>query len=141
MSLSRRLARLARANGPVMRLRLGLTTAVVASSRDAAREAFATHERRLASHAVPDTASALGFSERSVIWLPSSDPRWKSPRGTVAAHVFSQRGLAAARGLVSHVRGHGTPGARWTSARSCSMLKVRSPGRIPTSTSIISGSS
>ncbi|RLN04718.1 Cytochrome P450 76C4 [Panicum miliaceum] len=107
------LARLARAHGPVMRLRLGLTTAVVVSSRDAARGAFATHDRRLAARAVPDAARALGFSERSMIWLPSSDPRWKALRGVVAAHVFSPRSLAAVRGvrerkvrdLVGYLRG------------------------------------
>jgi len=107
------LARLARAHGPVMRLRLGLTTAVVVSSRDAAREAFAKHDRRLAARAVPDAARALGFSERSMIWLPSSDPRWKALRGIVAAHVFSPRSLAAVRAvrerkvrdLVGYLRG------------------------------------
>ena len=107
------LARLSRAHGPVMRLQLGLTTAVVVSSRDAAREAFAKHDRRLAARAVPDAARALGFSERSMIWLPSSDPRWKALRGIVAAHVFSPRSLAAVRGvrerkvrnLVGSVRG------------------------------------
>jgi len=93
------LARLSRAHGPVMRLQLGLTTAVVVSSRDAAREAFAKHDRRLAARAVPDAARALGFSERSMIWLPSSDPRWKALRGIVAAHVFSPRSLAAVRGV------------------------------------------
>jgi len=107
------LARLERAHGPVMRLRLGLTTAVVVSSRDAAREAFAKHDRRLAARAVPDAARALGFSERSMIWLPSSDPRWKALRGIVAAHVFSPRSLAAVRAvrerkvrdLVGYLRG------------------------------------
>ncbi|PAN35749.1 hypothetical protein PAHAL_6G231300 [Panicum hallii] len=107
------LARLARAHGPVMRVRLGLTTAVVVSSRDAAGEAFAKHDRRLAARAVPDAARALGFSERSMIWLPSSDPRWKALRGLVAAHVFSPRSLAAVRGvrerkvrdLVGYLRG------------------------------------
>ncbi|CAL4960556.1 unnamed protein product [Urochloa decumbens] len=108
------LARLARAHGPVMRLRLGLTTAIVISSRDAAREAFTKHDRRLSSRAVPDTRQALGFSSRSMIWLPSSDPLWKTLRGIVATHVFSPRGLAAARGaherkvrdLVRYVRDH-----------------------------------
>jgi len=107
------LARLSRAHGPVMRLQLGLTTAVVVSSRDAAREAFAKHDRRLAARAVPDAARALAFSERSMIWLPGSDPRWKALRGIVAAHVFSPRSLAAVRGvrerkvrnLVGSVRG------------------------------------
>ncbi|KAG2584400.1 hypothetical protein PVAP13_6KG298600 [Panicum virgatum] len=93
------LARLTRAHGPVMLLRLGLTTAVVISSRNAAREAFAKHDRRLAARVVPDASRALGFSERSMIWLPSSDPRWKALRGIVATHVFSPRSLAAVRGV------------------------------------------
>ncbi|KAL6645980.1 hypothetical protein ACP70R_017588 [Stipagrostis hirtigluma subsp. patula] len=84
-------------HGPVMRLTLGLTTAVVVSSRDAAREAFTKHDRRLAAHAVPDNARALGFAGRSMIWLPSTDPMWRTLRGIVATHVFSPRSLAAAR--------------------------------------------
>ncbi|CAL5012916.1 unnamed protein product [Urochloa decumbens] len=113
------LAGLALSHGaPVMRLKLGLTTAVVVSSRAAAAEAFARHDRRLAARAVPDATRALGFSDRSMIWLPSSDPRWKSLRGVVAAHVFSPRGLAAARAarerkvrdMVSYFRGRAAAG-------------------------------
>ncbi|CAL4946654.1 unnamed protein product [Urochloa decumbens] len=108
------LSRLARAHGPVMRLRLGLTTTVVISSRNAAREAFTKHDRHLSSRAVPDTSRALGLSSRSMIWLPSSDPLWKTLRGIVAQHAFSPRALAAARGarerkvrdLVRYVRDH-----------------------------------
>lgn len=112
-NLHHALARLARFHGPVMTLKLGLTTAVVVSSRDAAGEAFGKHDRRLAARAIPDAARAVGFSDRSMIWLPSSDPLWKSLRGIVATNVFSPRGLAAARGarerkvrdLVSYFRG------------------------------------
>ncbi|KAI4973943.1 hypothetical protein ZWY2020_041724 [Hordeum vulgare] len=86
-------------HGPVMTLKLGLTTAVVVSSRDAAREAFTRHDRRLAARAVPDATRALGFADRSMVWLPSSDPRWKGLRGIAAAHAFSPRALAAARGV------------------------------------------
>ncbi|KAK8451260.1 hypothetical protein SEVIR_6G183001v4 [Setaria viridis] len=111
-NLHHTLARLARTHGPIMRLRLALTTAVVVSSRDAAREAFTEHDRALSARAVPDMACAAGFADRSVIWLPSSDPRWKAMRGVVAAHAFSPRRLAAARGarerkvreLVSYLR-------------------------------------
>ncbi|KAL6645985.1 hypothetical protein ACP70R_017593 [Stipagrostis hirtigluma subsp. patula] len=112
-NLHHTLARLAKVYGPVMRLKLGLTTAVVISSRDAAREAFTRHDRRLAARAVPDTARALGYSDRSMIWLPSADPMWKTLRGIVATHLFSPRSLAATRGvrqrkvrdLVSYFRG------------------------------------
>ncbi|XP_037423224.1 cytochrome P450 76M5-like [Triticum dicoccoides] len=112
-NLHHTLARLARADGPVMTLKLGLTTAVVVSSRDAAREAFTRQDRRLAARAVPDAARGLGFADRSMVWLPSSDPLWKSLRGIAAAHAFSPRALAAARGvrerkvrdMVSYFRG------------------------------------
>nr|CAB3481288.1 unnamed protein product [Digitaria exilis] len=98
-NLHHTLARLARIHGPVMRLKLGLTTAVVISSRDAAREAFTRHDWRLASRALPDATRALGFSDRSMVWMPSSDPRWKNLRGIVATHIFAPRSLAAARGV------------------------------------------
>jgi cytochrome P450 len=112
-NLHHTLARLARAHGPVMRLKLGLTTAVVVSSRDAAAEAFTRHDRRLAARSVPDATRALGFSERSMVWMPSSDPRWKHLRGVVAANVFAPRSLASAhaarkrkvRDLVGYLRG------------------------------------
>ncbi|RLM62032.1 Cytochrome P450 76C4 [Panicum miliaceum] len=112
-NLHHRLAGLARAHGPVMRLELGLAAAVVVSSRGAAMEAFTRHDRRLAARAVPDSARALGFADRSVVWMPSSDPRWKNLRGIVAAHIFAPRSLAAARGvrerkvrdLVDYLRG------------------------------------
>ncbi|CAO2206972.1 unnamed protein product [Urochloa humidicola] len=109
---------LARAHGPVMHLELGLAAAVVVSSRDAAAEAFTRHDRSLAARAVPDAVRALGFSERSVVWMPSSDPRWRALRGVVAAHVFAPRSLAAARrarerkarDLVGHLRGRAGSG-------------------------------
>ncbi|CAO2169349.1 unnamed protein product [Urochloa humidicola] len=112
-NLHHTLARLARAHGPVMRLELGLAAAVVISSRDAAAEAFTRHDRRLAARAIPDATRTLGFSERSMVWMPSSDPRWKVLRGVVAAHVFAPRSLAAARAarerkardLVAYLRG------------------------------------
>ncbi|CAO2188996.1 unnamed protein product [Urochloa humidicola] len=105
---------LARAHGDVILLQLGPSSAaVVVSSPAAAREAFARHDRRHAARVVPDAVRALGWADRSMIWLPSSDPRWKALRGVVAAHVVSPRSLAAARGareravrgLVAHLRG------------------------------------
>ncbi|GJN03725.1 hypothetical protein PR202_ga21201 [Eleusine coracana subsp. coracana] len=98
-NLHHTLAHLARVHGPVMLLKMGLTTTVVVSSRDAAREAFTRHDRRLAARAIPDTARMPGFSNRSMIWLPSADQRWKTMRGIVATHVFSPRSLATMRGV------------------------------------------
>uniref|UniRef100_A0A0E0LRP3 Cytochrome P450 n=1 Tax=Oryza punctata TaxID=4537 RepID=A0A0E0LRP3_ORYPU len=94
------LASLARRHGPVMMLKLGLTTTVVVvSSRDAASEAFTKHDRRLAARPVPDALRAVGFSDRSMIFLVSSDERWKAMRFIHATHVLSPGGLAAARAV------------------------------------------
>ncbi|BAF23911.1 cytochrome P450 76M5-like [Oryza sativa Japonica Group] len=93
------LARLARTYGPVMMLKMGLTTTVVISSGDAAREAFTKHDRHLAARTVLDVTRSLDFADRSMIWLPSSDTVWKTLRGVTAASIFSPRGLAALRGV------------------------------------------
>ncbi|GJM85320.1 hypothetical protein PR202_ga01759 [Eleusine coracana subsp. coracana] len=106
-ALHHTLARLAHAHGPVMRLHLGPTTAVVVSTRDAAMEAFTKHDRRFAARSIPDIARAFRFAERSMIWLPSSSPRWTTLRGILATHIFSPRSLAAVRAvreLVGRIR-------------------------------------
>ncbi|KAG8070549.1 hypothetical protein GUJ93_ZPchr0006g46307 [Zizania palustris] len=97
-NLHHRLASLAHTHGPVMTLRLGVVTTVFVSSRDAAWEAFTKHDRRLAARTVPDTRRALAHSERSMVWLPSYDPMWKTLRGIAASRIFSPRSLSAARG-------------------------------------------
>uniref|UniRef100_A0A0E0LVQ2 Uncharacterized protein n=1 Tax=Oryza punctata TaxID=4537 RepID=A0A0E0LVQ2_ORYPU len=64
-----------------------------------AREAFTKHDRHLAARTVLDVTRSLGFADRSMIWLPSSDTVWKTLRGITAANIFSPRGLAALRGV------------------------------------------
>ncbi|KAF0893928.1 hypothetical protein E2562_031850 [Oryza meyeriana var. granulata] len=91
------LASLAHDHGPVMMLKLGLVTTVFISSRDAAWEAFTKHDRLLAARTVPDTRRALAHSERSMVWLPSYHPLWKTLRGVAACHIFSPRNLNVAR--------------------------------------------
>uniref|UniRef100_A0A0D9VHD0 Cytochrome P450 n=1 Tax=Leersia perrieri TaxID=77586 RepID=A0A0D9VHD0_9ORYZ len=92
-----RLASLARTYGPVMSIKLGLNSVVVLSTKDAAREAITRHDRHLAARAVPDTFRACGFADRSVVFLPSADPWWKSLRGIQGTHIFTPRGFAAVR--------------------------------------------
>uniref|UniRef100_A0A0D9VHC5 Cytochrome P450 n=1 Tax=Leersia perrieri TaxID=77586 RepID=A0A0D9VHC5_9ORYZ len=93
------LAKLARAHGPVMTLRLGLPTAVIISSRDAAAEAYTKYDQRLAARPVPDAFRANHFSDRSMTFTPSSDPQWKSQRSIFATNIFSPRGLAELRAI------------------------------------------
>uniref|UniRef100_A0A0D9VHC4 Cytochrome P450 n=1 Tax=Leersia perrieri TaxID=77586 RepID=A0A0D9VHC4_9ORYZ len=109
-----RLASMARVYGPVMTIKLGLNNAVVISSRDAAREAITKHDRRIAARMIPDTFRACGFAERSVVFMPSSNPQWKNLRGIQGTHIFTPRGLATVRpirerkvrDLVGYFRAH-----------------------------------
>uniref|UniRef100_K3YN90 Cytochrome P450 n=1 Tax=Setaria italica TaxID=4555 RepID=K3YN90_SETIT len=109
-NLHHTLARLARAHSPIMRLELGLTTVVVISSRDAAAEAFTRHDRRLAAQALPNATHALEFSERSMVCMLSSDPRWKHLCGVMAANIFTVHAARKrkVRDLVGYLRGSDT---------------------------------
>uniref|UniRef100_A0A0E0PZT4 Cytochrome P450 n=1 Tax=Oryza rufipogon TaxID=4529 RepID=A0A0E0PZT4_ORYRU len=114
LGLATNLRDLARVHGPVMTLKLGLATNVVISSREAAIEAYTKYDRHLAARATPDTFRACGFADRSMVFIPSSDPRWKALRGIQGSHVFTPRGLAAVRpirerkvgDLMAYLRAH-----------------------------------
>jgi hypothetical protein len=112
--LHKALARLAAVHGPIISLKLGATTAVVASSAACARDVLQKYDHLLAARSVTDAARALGNNERSLIWLPSTIPLWRRLRALSATHLFSARGLEAARAvreakvreLVGCLRGH-----------------------------------
>ncbi|XP_047095218.1 geraniol 8-hydroxylase-like [Lolium rigidum] len=94
----RSLARLAGTYGPLMSLRLGAVTTVVASSPDAAREILQKHDAVFATRLVND---AVGDHARnSVSWLPHA-PRWRSLRKTMATELFAPHRLDALQGLRS----------------------------------------
>ena len=97
-----------------MTLKLGLTTTVVISSSAMAREALTKKDRRLAARPIRDATRALGWSDRSVGWLPRSNPLWRTFRRVMATHIFSQRSLQqdthglrerTVRDLVRYLRG------------------------------------
>ncbi|KAM0856378.1 hypothetical protein ACQ4PT_049191 [Festuca glaucescens] len=92
----RSLARLARTYGPLMSLRLGAVTTVVASSPDVAREFLQKHDAVFATRLVND---AVGDHARnSVPWLPHA-PRWRSLRKTMTTELFAPHRLDALQGL------------------------------------------
>ncbi|PUZ41924.1 hypothetical protein GQ55_9G542400 [Panicum hallii var. hallii] len=107
----RSLARLASRHGPLMALRLGAVTTVVASSADAARDVLQRHDAALSARSVPDAARARAYDEHSVGWLPPGSPRWRALRKVCSAELFAPRRLDAhqplrrdkVRRLASHV--------------------------------------
>ncbi|CAL4925908.1 unnamed protein product [Urochloa decumbens] len=94
----RSLAGLAKTHGPLMSLRLGAVTTVVASSPAAAREFLQRHDAAFATRSVPDAVAAV-HGRNSVVWLPSSSPRWRSLRKVMSRELFAPQRLDTLRHL------------------------------------------
>uniref|UniRef100_A0ACD5Y912 Uncharacterized protein n=1 Tax=Avena sativa TaxID=4498 RepID=A0ACD5Y912_AVESA len=116
--LHRALARLSASYGPVMSLRHGMATTVVLSSPAAAHEALHKKDGAVSNRWVPESASVMGHSGISMVWLPSSSPLWKQLRTVASTLLFTSRRLGASRAiqeqkvreLVAHFRaGSGRP--------------------------------
>ncbi|KAF2912738.1 hypothetical protein DAI22_10g035000 [Oryza sativa Japonica Group] len=106
----RSLAGLAKTYGPLMSLRLGAVTTVVASSPEVAREFLQKHDAVFATRSTPDATG--DHARNSVAWLPPG-PRWRELRKIMATELFSTRRLDALHELrqekvaelVDHVAG------------------------------------
>ncbi|CAN6282462.1 unnamed protein product [Urochloa humidicola] len=94
----RSLAGLAKTHGPLMSLRLGAATTVVASSPAVAREFLQRHDAAFAARSVPDAVAAV-HARNSVVWLPSSSPSWRSLRKIMSRELFAPHRLDALRRL------------------------------------------
>uniref|UniRef100_J3LM01 Cytochrome P450 n=1 Tax=Oryza brachyantha TaxID=4533 RepID=J3LM01_ORYBR len=78
----RSLARLAERHGPLMTLRLGAVTTVVASSPDAARDILQRHDVAFSTRSVPDIVRACGHDRFA---SPSPASRPAAPSGVPSA--------------------------------------------------------
>lgn len=116
----RSLARLAERHGPVMALRLGSVTTVVASSADAARDFLQRHDATFSGRSLPDGTHAFAHYTHSMVWLPTSSPRWRALRKVCSGELFAPHRLAGdgarlrrdkVRRLVSQVERLGRGGA------------------------------
>uniref|UniRef100_A0A0E0EW50 Cytochrome P450 n=1 Tax=Oryza meridionalis TaxID=40149 RepID=A0A0E0EW50_9ORYZ len=88
----RSLAGLGKTYGPLMSLRLGVVTTVVASSPEVAREFLQKHDAVFATRSTPDATG--DHARNSVAWLPPR-PRWRELRKIMATELFSTRRLDA----------------------------------------------
>ncbi|KAJ3677085.1 hypothetical protein LUZ60_002809 [Juncus effusus] len=91
------LANLAKSYGPIMSLKLGLTTTIVISSPEAAQDVLQTKDVFFSARSIPDAFYAYNFNNRSVLWLPSTSPLWKQLRATCSMYLFSPRFLEFTR--------------------------------------------
>ncbi|XP_037409729.1 geraniol 8-hydroxylase-like [Triticum dicoccoides] len=107
----RSLARLAERHGPLMTLRLGALTTVIASSADTARDVLQRHDAAFSARSVSDAARACAYDSLSMGWLPPSSPHWRALRKLCSGELFAPHRLDAHQSirrekvqqLVSHV--------------------------------------
>ncbi|KAI7733798.1 hypothetical protein M8C21_012549 [Ambrosia artemisiifolia] len=92
------LATLSKTYGPLMSLKLGSTTMIVASSCEIAQELFSTHDISFSSRFVPCAMMAFDRHNISMVWMPVGD-KWRRLRRICKEHLFSIRQLDTSRFL------------------------------------------
>lgn len=89
----RSLAHLAARHGPVMTLRLGTVTTVVASSADAARDVLQRHDAAFSGRFLFDGTHAFAHYTHSMVWLPATSTRWRALRKVCSGELFAPHRL------------------------------------------------
>ncbi|KAJ3695352.1 hypothetical protein LUZ60_000729 [Juncus effusus] len=95
----RSLTSLAKIHGPIISLKIGVSTLIVVSSPETTREILQTNDKFLSSRWFPDGARALGHNEISVVFLPNTDPLWKHIRTICGTCLFSARSLKSSQAM------------------------------------------
>lgn len=89
---------MARRHGPLMTLRLGSVTTVVASSPEAAREILGKHDQNFSDRALPDVITAQPNPESTLAWVPG-DQAWRNRRRACTTQMFAAQRLDALQHL------------------------------------------
>ncbi|XP_052210604.1 geraniol 8-hydroxylase-like [Diospyros lotus] len=112
------LADLSKIYGPIMTLKLGSVTTIVASSADAAKAILQTHDHSFSGRPVPASVATQPNPEATIAWVPA-DNSWRSRRRICATQMFSAQKLdqlqhlrqRKAQELVSHIKRHAVSAA------------------------------
>ncbi|XP_042498788.1 geraniol 8-hydroxylase-like [Macadamia integrifolia] len=86
------LTQLATIHGPLMTVRLGFVTTIVASSVNTVKEILQTHDQAFMGRSIPDAATAETGHEFSITWL-SGGPRWRNLRKLCNTQIFTTQRL------------------------------------------------
>ncbi|XP_027082485.1 geraniol 8-hydroxylase-like [Coffea arabica] len=89
---------LAKIYGPLMTVRIGCVTTVVASSTDMAREILQKNDQAFLGRSIPDAVTAETDYERSIVWL-SGGTKWRKLRKLCNSQVFTTQRLDALQRL------------------------------------------
>ncbi|KAJ0922514.1 putative geraniol 8-hydroxylase [Helianthus annuus] len=96
------LAKLSLKHGPLMTIRLGSVTSVVASTPDAAREILQRHDDVCSGRMVPDAVTALENHNMAVLWI-SANEDWRTIRRALNTYLTHQHKLDTLRDLRQNV--------------------------------------
>lgn len=86
------LTKLAKFYGPLMTVKLGYVTTVVASSTEMAREILQKNDQAFLGRPIPDAVTAETDYEHSMAWL-SGGPQWRKLRKLCNSQVFTAKRL------------------------------------------------
>nr|AAS92626.1 cytochrome P450 [Centaurium erythraea] len=92
------LAKLSKIYGPLMSLKLGTQTAIVASSSTVVREILQKHDQVFSSRTIPSALHAHDHHKFSMALLPASS-RWRHLRKITKEQMFSVQRLDESQGL------------------------------------------
>ncbi|XVF52081.1 hypothetical protein PTKIN_Ptkin04bG0236300 [Pterospermum kingtungense] len=83
---------LAKIYGPLMTLRLGYITTIVASSAETAKQVLQTHEQTFSDRTVPDAVASQPNPESTLGWA-LGDSRWRNRRRICNTQLFTVQRL------------------------------------------------
>ncbi|XP_052210399.1 geraniol 8-hydroxylase-like [Diospyros lotus] len=86
------LTELAKIHGPLMTVKLGFATTVVASSAEMAKEMFQKNDRACMGRAIPDAVTAETDHHLSLVWS-SGGPHWTNLRKLCNTQLFTAQRL------------------------------------------------
>ncbi|XP_071705399.1 geraniol 8-hydroxylase-like [Rutidosis leptorrhynchoides] len=96
------LAKLSKKHGPLMTIRLGSITSVVASTPYAAREILQRNDESCSGRTVPDSVAVMGCHDVAVLWI-SANEEWRTIRKALNSFLTHQHKLDTLRELRENV--------------------------------------
>ncbi|KAI3501196.1 hypothetical protein L1887_29058 [Cichorium endivia] len=96
------LAKLSKKHGPLMTIRLGSITSVVASTPDAAREILQRNDVACSGRIVPDAVTGMATHDAAVLWM-SPNEEWRTIRKALNTYLIHQHKLDTLRDLRQNV--------------------------------------
>ncbi|KAK9069239.1 hypothetical protein SSX86_013355 [Deinandra increscens subsp. villosa] len=96
------LAKLAAKHGPLMTVRLGSITSVVASTPDAAREILQRKDDACSGRVIPHALTALKDPEAAMLWM-SPNETWRASRKALNIYLTNQQKIDTLGGLRQNV--------------------------------------